>query len=103
MVRAQVAILADTVCIVSSLSVWTFIGQFLTTTRVITVFTHTLCVERHTCMWALRNIPLLFNLITYKFPLTVSLAQTGHLCSALVLGNALGFITDRSLTFDYFC
>lgn len=99
MVRAQVAILTDPVCIVGPLCMWTFVGQFLTATWMVTIFTHTLSVESHTGMRTLCNMPFLFYLITL-LPLTDSLAQSRHLGLGMDLGMARCFYTVRSLWFD---
>lgn len=47
MVRAQVAILANTVRVVSSVNVRTLVREFLTAALVVAIFTHALGVEGH--------------------------------------------------------
>jgi uncharacterized membrane-anchored protein YitT (DUF2179 family) len=55
MIRTQITILANTVCIICPVRVWTLISKFFAASLVVTIFTHTLRVKSEACVRTRRN------------------------------------------------
>lgn len=52
MVRAQVAIFADSVRVVRSINMGALVSRFLAASRVIAVPAHAFCIKNLICVWA---------------------------------------------------